>query len=347
MQVIALEEKARKKATSSNGDTSHQPLPPQLNLFVKDDTGLCLVRVCVVPVASKNACWTPQGQCYYAAKPLWHSARARAVLEACDDVQTAYKRLPLLLSPSTWKTAAGILAEKANDIWCGDTPVTDGQSECSPAAAKKIGLLPTDAGPDKPCLYSPWAVASTCAQIGPRPPDTCPCQHCAHLHDTHVSGIPCRSHKMVCLGFPPSKCRRLTSYPTPGDRKRRSRKRRGQKRKRPKKRRHRKRRSRKRRGQKRMRPKTNERGPRGEDESWPATRHGRIGGTVTFLAALAMCSSLFLQTQPNPPSGDSSYSHTPAIGDGFTVQYLNPTPAYGDDGLVPHSKHAVVCFQAL
>ncbi|CAE7380722.1 unnamed protein product [Symbiodinium sp. CCMP2592] len=99
-----------------------------------------------------------QGQCYYAAKPLWHSATARAVLQACEDVQTAYKRLPLLLSPSTWKTAAGILADKANDIWCGDTPVTDGQSECSPAAAKRIGLLPPDAGPDKPCLYSPLQI---------------------------------------------------------------------------------------------------------------------------------------------------------------------------------------------
>ena len=40
-----------------------------------------------------------QGQCYYAAKPLGHSAPARAVLEACDAVQTAYKRLPSLLSP--------------------------------------------------------------------------------------------------------------------------------------------------------------------------------------------------------------------------------------------------------
>lgn len=100
-----------------------------------------------------------QGQGYYAAKPLWHSPTARAVLEACDTVQTAYKRLPLLFSPSKWHPApAGILVEKANDIWCGDTPVTDGQSECSPGAAKNIGLLPTDAGPDKPCLYSPWQI---------------------------------------------------------------------------------------------------------------------------------------------------------------------------------------------
>ena len=113
------------------------------------------------------------GSTYYAAKPLWHSPSARAVLEACADVQEAYKRLVLLLSPSTTKGfAAAAHVEKSPDIHHAGVAVTDGQSDVSPELAKQIGLLPPEASLDKPCLYSAWQIRG----ILPASGESCLCK---------------------------------------------------------------------------------------------------------------------------------------------------------------------------
>ena len=100
-----------------------------------------------------------KGSTYYASTPLWHSPSARAILEAAADVQEAYKRLTLLLSPSTTKPFAEVAhVEAMQDIYHKGVPVTDGQSEVSPETARQLGLLPSEASQDKPCLYSAWQV---------------------------------------------------------------------------------------------------------------------------------------------------------------------------------------------
>ena len=102
------------------------------------------------------------GHTYYAAEPLAKSATARHLLGSCSSVEQAYARMVLLRSPS-WSVLLpeDFLATPALDFFWGGIAVTDGQSEVSAAFAKRIGLLPQDAGPDNPCLYSPWQVRGT------------------------------------------------------------------------------------------------------------------------------------------------------------------------------------------
>ena len=114
-----------------------------------------------------------KGQTYYCACSLLQSKGAQAVLRASESLQDAYKRLPLLLSPSKPISWPGTLAEPAGDIHFRGTPITDGQSEVSPSLAKRLGILPPGAGREQPCLYG---VPQFRALLPLRGGDSCLCK---------------------------------------------------------------------------------------------------------------------------------------------------------------------------
>lgn len=102
------------------------------------------------------------GLSYYSAEPVAQSVTARQLLRAAKTVPEAYARMPLLRSPSrSVQLPEDFRATPGEDLRWGGVAVTDGQSEVSPAFAKKIGLLPKEAGPERPCLYSPWQLRGT------------------------------------------------------------------------------------------------------------------------------------------------------------------------------------------
>ena len=96
------------------------------------------------------------GQMYYASKPLSASSSAMRVLQAAPDLQTAYSRLPLLLSPSKPRSLSRVTVKLVEDDFYQADATTDGASDIGWEDAQRLGLL--SCGPPQRgtyVLYSP------------------------------------------------------------------------------------------------------------------------------------------------------------------------------------------------
>jgi len=99
-------------------------------------------------------CGKEDGQVLYSAEHLDRSSSAQLVLNAADDLQDAYSRMPLLASPSTsYKLPEHVQVRWAPDLYGpANAATTDGQAECSPDVARSLMLLPEEVTANSPGL---------------------------------------------------------------------------------------------------------------------------------------------------------------------------------------------------
>ncbi|CAE7510964.1 unnamed protein product [Symbiodinium natans] len=123
------------------GKRKPEQLVPLIIQGVRADT----VRPTLQAVVGKE-----DGLTYYASQPLRQSVSAMRLLTAAQNVQEAYSRLPLLLSPSTPCVVpqCGFRVEIVEDDYPGEDrtqdPTTDGASDVGTAAAVRLGLIKSE-----------------------------------------------------------------------------------------------------------------------------------------------------------------------------------------------------------
>lgn len=94
------------------------------------------------------------GETYYSPNTLGRSALSKQLLLASANLTQAYTRMGLLRAPGRrvcWPK--GFAVEVVEDIYFGNTPVSEGQAEISPALAIESGMLKPGSA-----LYGAWQI---------------------------------------------------------------------------------------------------------------------------------------------------------------------------------------------